>query len=316
MQAKNLIATLLGSAVLALGLSAPAAANSWGDMDPQEYEAVLDKKFAEGNYSKQGADNCLMCHRRSEKVMALFDGVHGRADQSKSPMAGLQCEACHGPMGSHNRGGKEPMITFGGDAPLSAEKQNSVCLSCHQGEERMAWHSSVHNLEEVACSSCHQVHVAQDPILDRQTEVDTCTSCHTRQKADMNKRSSHPMKWADMTCSDCHNPHGSMSEAALTSTTVNDTCYECHAEKRGPFLYEHAPVAEDCAACHNPHGSVNDAMLTQRAPQLCQSCHASAHSGSPIFNSGDDRMTAGKSCLNCHSQVHGSNHPNGSALQR
>ncbi|WP_252346028.1 hypothetical protein, partial [Shewanella indica] len=28
-------------------------------------------------------------------------------------MAGLQCEACHGPMGKHNRGGKEPMISFG-----------------------------------------------------------------------------------------------------------------------------------------------------------------------------------------------------------
>ncbi|WP_351089807.1 cytochrome c3 family protein, partial [Shewanella sp. S1-49-MNA-CIBAN-0167] len=90
----------------------------------------------------------------------------------------------------------------------------------------------------------------------------------------MNKRSSHPMKWDQMTCIDCHSPHGSMSESALNKPTVNDTCYSCHAEKRGPFLWEHAPVTENCVSCHNPHGSVNDNMLESRAPQLCQQCHA------------------------------------------
>nr|WP_275060713.1 DmsE family decaheme c-type cytochrome [Ferrimonas lipolytica] len=292
------------------------AAGKWAHMDSAEFEAVLDQKFAEGKYSKKGADNCLMCHKKSDKVMALFDGVHGRMDHKDSPMAGLQCEACHGPMGKHNKGGKEPMIAFGEGSPLSSEKQNSVCLSCHQDEERMAWHSSTHNLEELDCADCHQVHAAKDPIMEPATEVETCSNCHTRQKADMAKRSAHPMDWGGMTCSSCHNAHGSMSEAALNSTSINENCYECHAEKRGPFLFEHEPVVEDCSACHNVHGSVNKDMLTRRAPQLCQSCHSSAHNGNPAFNSGSDVMTAGKSCLNCHNQIHGSNHPNGSALMR
>ncbi|WP_051201934.1 DmsE family decaheme c-type cytochrome [Ferrimonas senticii] len=310
MPKKSLIAALLGSALCALSLASPVmAAGKWQHMDQAEFEAVLDKKFADGAYSKQGADNCLMCHKKSAKVSALFDGVHGRVDNPNSPMAGLQCEACHGPMGKHNRGGKEPMIVFGEGSPLSAVKQNSVCLSCHQGEERMAWHASTHNLEEIACADCHQVHVAKDAILDPTTEVETCTNCHTRQGADMHKRSAHPMDWAGMTCSSCHNPHGSLTEAALTSTTINDNCYQCHAEKRGPFLQEHQPVMEDCSSCHTPHGSVNDDLLQRRAPQLCQSCHASAHNGNPLFNSGADVMTAGKSCLNCHSQIHGSNSP-------
>ncbi|SHI15503.1 DmsE family decaheme c-type cytochrome [Ferrimonas marina] len=311
MQAKKLIAALLGSAALLLGT---AQAGTWDDMPQKELEQILDQKFAEGKYSRQGADGCLMCHRRSETVMALFDGVHGRADQSKSPMAGLQCEACHGPQGGH-RNKNEPMIVFGDNAPLSAEKQNSVCMSCHQDDERMAWHNSTHNLEEVACASCHLVHVAQDPILDKRTEVETCTSCHTQQKADMNKRSTHPMQFGEMTCTSCHNPHGSMAEADLVSFSINDTCYACHAEKRGPFLWEHQPVSEDCTACHNPHGSVNEAMLDYRAPQLCLDCHQ----GHNADRDGTTIHTGGQSCLNCHTQVHGSNHPDvrsGSKLMR
>lgn len=313
MKKMNWVTPLLAAAALMVGFGATAA--KWNNKPAEEIEQILDAKFAAGEYSKKGADGCIMCHKKTGEVMEIFKGVHGQTSHSKSPMSGLQCEACHGPQGKHNRGGKEPMIQFGAESPLPADKQNSVCLSCHQDGERMAWHASSHNLEEVACASCHVVHAEKDPILDPDTEVDTCVSCHTRKKADMNKRSAHPIKWSDMICSDCHNPHGSMSEAALNRTSTNETCYECHAEKRGPFLWEHAPVAEDCSACHNPHGSVNEGMLKNRAPQLCQQCHTNAHSGNSI-NGKPSVFTGGQSCLNCHTQVHGSNHPDGQALQR
>ncbi|MCL1097044.1 DmsE family decaheme c-type cytochrome, partial [Shewanella gelidii] len=217
----------------------------WDTLTPEQLEQQLEQKFAEGKYSKKGADTCLMCHKKNEHVMAIFEGTHGQASHPQSPMANLQCEACHGPIGQHNRGGKEPMIAFGPNSQLPAASQNSVCLSCHNDAEQMAWHGSSHNLDEVACSDCHQVHVAQDPILAKENINTACTSCHLDAKADMNKRSSHPMKWDDMTCIDCHNPHGSMGESALNHTTINDTCYSCHADKRGPVLWEHAPVTEN-----------------------------------------------------------------------
>jgi DmsE family decaheme c-type cytochrome len=62
----------------------------------------------------------------------------------------------------------------------------------------------------------------------------------------------------------------------LSKPTVNQTCYSCHAEKRGPVLWEHAPVAEDCALCHSPHGSVRQALLVKTPPLLCQQCHSAA----------------------------------------
>lgn len=283
----------------------------------EQIEKILTDKFAEGKYSTKGADSCLMCHRKNNTVMAIFDGVHGDINNSKSPMAGLQCEACHGPLGQHNKGGKEPMISFGSDSPLSAPSQNTICLGCHQKTEQSGWHSSLHNMEEIACADCHKVHAAKDPVLQKQQVSQVCTSCHTRQKSDMNKRSSHPLKWNDMTCIDCHNPHGSFNESALKKTSVNDTCYSCHAEKRGPFLWEHAPVTENCSTCHTPHGSVNDALVKQRVPQLCQQCHADdGHASRVVTPPGADAFGAGMGCLNCHSQIHGSNHPSGSNFAR
>ena len=130
-----------------------------------------------------------------------------------------------------------------------------------------------------------------------------------------------------MTCSDCHNPHGSTNPSMLTGATVNQTCFGCHAEKRGPLLWEHAPVVEDCGLCHTPHGSVRPALLTKSPPLLCQQCHsvaghpAVARTGAALPNgagatSGGAVFLLAGSCTNCHSQVHGSNHPSGSKLMR
>ncbi|MGL4713039.1 MAG: multiheme c-type cytochrome, partial [Shewanella sp.] len=138
-QLPALVIAMTMSVVMSLSLTTSAHAAKWdAKMTPEQVETTLDKKFAEGSYSPKGADSCLMCHKKSEKVMDLFKGVHGAVDSSKSPMAGLQCEACHGPMGQHNKGGNEPMITFGQQSTLSAEKQNSVCMSCHQDDKRVS----------------------------------------------------------------------------------------------------------------------------------------------------------------------------------
>ena len=80
-----------------------------------------------------------------------------------------------------------------------------------------------------------------------------------------------------MACSDCHNPHGSAGPKLLAKNTVNETCYTCHAEKRGPFLWEHQPVNEDCTNCHTPHGSNITPLLKSRPPFLCDECHDGPH---------------------------------------
>ncbi|GLS83513.1 hypothetical protein GCM10007894_14900 [Paraferrimonas haliotis] len=173
------LVTLVG----ALAVSGPLVANESNDLD------ILVDKFQQGSYSSRGADGCMMCHRRDEGVADIFVSAHGKTDNG--PMAGLQCEACHGPQGKH-RGKNEPMLSFGKDSALTADMQNSVCLGCHQGTQAH-WSYSLHKLEEVSCVSCHSIHTANDAVLDRSNQVAACTSCHLKQKGDINKRSSHPM---------------------------------------------------------------------------------------------------------------------------
>ena len=90
------------------------------------------------------------------------------------------------------------------------------------------------------------------------------------------RTSTHPVRFGLMGCSDCHSPHGSTTVAMLNKPTLNQTCFSCHADKRGPMLWEHAPVAEDCSLCHTAHGSVRSALLNKSPPLLCQQCHTVA----------------------------------------
>ena len=281
-------------------------------------------------YSEEGADTCLGCHDEDEgqyKAKALFKTKHAHRGDKRAPFGagGLQCEACHGPGALHARNKKgEAINNFKADGKQTLEERNQVCLSCHEGTTRTAWHASAHERANLACTSCHQIHQEADRVLAKATESLVCQSCHKQQKADFQKASSHPVRQGKMACSDCHAPHGSSAPAMLVKATLNQTCYSCHAEKRGPLLWEHAPVAEDCASCHTPHGSVRAALLTKSPPLLCQQCHTTAGHPSvartgaslPGGTAGGTGFLVVGSCTNCHVQVHGSNHPAGAKLMR
>ena len=135
---------------------------------------------------------------------------------------------------------------------------------------------------------------------------------HKDRRAQMFRSSHMPMREGKMVCSDCHNPHGSFTEALLKKDSINDVCYTCHAEKRGPFLFEHTPVRENCLNCHDPHGSMNEASLKLSRPRLCFECHQFGHGNTSGINAG---TTMGRACQNCHTAIHGSNSPAGGALQ-
>ncbi|MDH5324460.1 MAG: DmsE family decaheme c-type cytochrome [Gammaproteobacteria bacterium] len=278
-------------------------------------------------YSQKGADTCLKCHDEDYAfpVLDIFYGVHGNRVNKRSPMAGLQCESCHGPGGLHELEpfvGKPraPIIKFGRDSQTAVSKQNSMCLQCHADQHRAQWRGSAHQSQAMRCVDCHTLHVPKDPIMQRDTQVDKCFQCHPKQRAEFQRSSVHPVRFGKMQCTQCHNPHGAVAPFLLRNNSSR-LCYTCHADKRGPFLWAHAPVSEDCGICHRPHGSVYDALLKKRAPLLCQQCHANGHSSVKYGSDGLAQQTPNafllaKSCLNCHFQIHGSNHPSGVKLMR
>ena len=272
--------------------------------------------------SSAAEPRCLMCHRDSaaEPVHAIFKTPHGQLAGGGA----ASCVSCHGESADHQRGPTRnpPDVSFGPKWPMPPADANGACLTCHQKESQMFWLGGVHEQEELACTDCHDSHVARDPMLTAEGQLDNCLGCHTRQQAQLRLPSRHPILEGKTACTDCHNPHGASTDAMLTAPTLNDNCYDCHQEKRGPHLWEHQPVSEDCSYCHNPHGSVQPNLLTARGPFLCQQCHSAAfhpsqpYDGRSTTSGSTNQYVLGKNCLNCHSQVHGSNHPSGARLTR
>ena len=281
------------------------------------------------DYTSQGADACLPCHSAGAPQPAadIFFTKHASRSDPKAPFSKLQCETCHGPGQDHviaQQKGEDirPVITFGGDSNTAVEQQNRVCLDCHESRGRLAWFGSKHETQDVSCASCHQIHSPRDRVFDSLEQQQACFECHPKRRADTLKSSSHPLRFGNMSCSDCHDPHNGDNDFLLQELTVNETCYTCHTEKQGPYLWEHAPVSEDCTFCHQAHGSNHAALLKRRPPLLCQQCHSPEGHPSTAFTSDSiednfsNRFLLGRGCLNCHSQVHGSNHPSGSTLHR
>lgn len=335
-----LLLTGLAFSVAVFAQESPAPAPAAEAVTKPAEAAAQPASNLASSYSEKGADTCIKCHDEEEEypVFDIFKTKHGQQKDKRSPFAGLQCEACHGPGAAGEaameeafaKGGhvgkvppgqkRPPILNFGAKSDESVAKQNSMCLKCHQGNNHIGWKGSAHENASIACASCHIVHTPRDPVLTKLTQPDVCYKCHKKERADFFKPSTHPVRAGLMTCSECHKPHGSGADTLLVKPTLNQTCYTCHAEKRGPFLWEHAPVAEDCTICHSPHGAVNAFLLKKSPPLLCQQCHGNA--GHPAVALTGNSLPGGSNpassafllvggCTNCHSQVHGSNHPSG-----
>ena len=281
-----------------------------------------DKPAARKDLVLRGDAQCTRCHDEGDDapVLAIGKTKHGTLADSRTPT----CTSCHGESDRHinkpadSAERPKPDRTFAKNSKTPVAARNGACLTCHQGGKRTHWAGSLHANREVACSSCHQVHTGHDKVRDKATQPDVCFTCHKQQRAEIRRPSRHPTLEGKVVCSDCHNPHGAAGEKMLVRDSVNDTCYSCHMEKRGPFVRTHQPVQENCAICHNPHGSVNDNLLRTRAPFLCQSCHeptshrgnvAGVTGGASGSNASGIGITLARACLNCHTNIHGTNNP-------
>ncbi len=272
--------------------------------------------------------SCLNCHD-DPKVTGVLHTAHSVKGDERTKAGSEGCQSCHGESQAHMTKPAEgqlraaPEVVFSGAHASPVAQRTQACLGCHEGSARTHWQGSQHASADVTCANCHSSHVVQDPVLTATTQAPVCFTCHAEQRAAVLKPSHHPVTEGQMSCSDCHNPHGSVGPHLLVGNTVNETCYGCHDEKRGPMLWEHPPVQEDCSLCHTPHGSVQASLLKQRTPYLCQNCHESSlHNSQPLSGaslpsgSSPSRMAVLRGCLNCHSQVHGSNHPSGIRFER
>ncbi|HLH19433.1 MAG TPA: DmsE family decaheme c-type cytochrome [Bryobacteraceae bacterium] len=272
-----------------------------------------------------GSNACRTCHPdvwhnfyRNPHFKTLVSG--------DAPPARSGCEGCHGPGAAHveARGGKAT-IPHAFSLMTTAQVMED-CLGCHARDfGKVNIQRSEHTLNGVACTNCHSIHHSSaSRHLLAKPEHELCYTCHATIRAQFAMPSKHRVDEGFMECSDCHNPHGAfaptsamgqrprMVEQALGN---EQPCLKCHADKRGPFVYEHPSVAvEGCNTCHYPHGSMNARLLRRPVVfTLCLECHNGGGSGTR--NQGVDIQSARHNlldprfqrCTACHVRIHGSN---------
>lgn len=274
-----------------------------------------------------GEETCTSCHTLETQNFAHTTHALGMKVALAADPATATCETCHGAGSEHmaNPTAKDAVISFTKDGGTPIETQNETCMSCHTGGARDQWLGSVHQRNDLSCSDCHNpmARLSAEGLAAKPSISETCATCHKDVRQQFNRRSHMPLPEGQMACVDCHNPHGTFNDALLKADTVNEGCTECHAEKRGPFLFEHAPVRDSCLNCHQPHGANQHALLNAPVPMLCQQCHSHIRHPNDLFTEDTlgtgtlpDERTMGRGCLTCHSQIHGSNNPSGPRLHK
>lgn len=264
------------------------------------------------------SSQCATCHEDLVKKFAATR--HGKADTHQAWNFKESCSSCHGDATAHMESADPAkIISLGKMKPAEASQ---TCLKCHGNQHTQAfWRGTAHESSQVSCLSCHSVHKSHssEKLLVKATTNETCFTCHGQQRKAQFQRSTHLFRDenrnARMSCTDCHSPHGSQAAKMIKANSANDACFSCHTEKRGPFLWQHSPVQENCMNCHSPHGSNNPSLLAARTTQLCQSCHMQGRHQT-VAGRPNSAWVFNRSCLSCHSQIHGSNHPSGVNLQR
>jgi DmsE family decaheme c-type cytochrome len=267
---------------------------------------------------------CKKCH--PDVWLNFYKNPHFRSVASgKEKPERTGCEGCHGPGRAHVE--KPSKATIRAFSEMGPGQVLDACLACHSKDlGKRNIRRSTHTEEGVVCTSCHSIHkspVARFLLAKQQREV--CYTCHGPIRAQFSMPFKHRVNEGFMQCTDCHNPHGTVTptwrmgqrprlvEQALGN---EEPCVKCHSDKRGPFIYEHASVRVDgCETCHMPHGSTNARLLRRPVVfTLCLECHNGANSfgryGTGILpqssshNMADPRF---QNCTTCHVRIHGSN---------
>lgn len=281
-----------------------------------------------------GSETCAACH--DDQFKSVADTKHGKLE-SLSAWKGkvVGCESCHGPGKAHVEadGDKTKIISF---KNKNRKEISESCLTCHAGkEEHNNFRRGDHWRNNIGCTDCHTAHGANhenaktdsttliaevskqkpteatDAML-KSSEPKLCINCHTEVKAQFSKPFRHKVLEGAMKCSDCHNAHGGFEQKQTKLAVGADSaCVKCHANKQGPFVFEHAPLeVEGCSACHTPHGSSNPKMLKRsQVRQLCLECHSSISEqfapDTPSFH--NQAVLRYQNCTICHAAIHGSN---------
>jgi DmsE family decaheme c-type cytochrome len=272
-----------------------------------------------------GSTVCKTCH--ADVATNFFKNPHYKSVASGTETPDRTgCEGCHGPGRGHaDSMGQTPIARA--FSSMTPNQVMETCLACHAKDASKAnIHRSAHSDSNVVCTNCHSIHHSPEArflLAKKQPEV--CYGCHADIRAQFSMPFKHRVNEGTVKCTDCHNPHGTFAPTwrmGMRPQLVDqrpgneEPCLRCHADKRGPFVFEHAGVRVDgCETCHIPHGTTNAKLLRRPVVfTLCLECHNGAgsfgRSNNGVLLQGSNHNMLDprfQHCTTCHVRIHGSN---------
>ena len=203
---------------------------------------------------------------------------------------------------------------------------NESCLACHNRGTHAGWEGSGHERRNLSCSTCHSVHSPKSPErqLVKATETQLCATCHRLQVTKTERAVAHmPVREGKMSCSSCHNPHGSISNVknlkvgqlcrrAVHELSYGDARTDALRARAGARELRHLPRPArlvERSHARRPHADALPALP-----------HRQQASGDALRQGPDhhqqEQPDVRTLVRELPLQVHGSNHPSGQFFMR
>ena len=166
---------------------------------------------------------CFECHVNKKKFKNQAH-IHG-------PVGTGDCTVCHDPHGDKFK------------YQLWAENRSGICIGCHTDKKdlvkRREGFYSHGILQGGGCKACHDPHASGERFQLIKPINELCSNCHTRL---LGVEKGHPVgnhplkgkpdpkrKGRELSCSSCHNPHGSSFRYLLIGDMLGGhVCSKCH----------------------------------------------------------------------------------------
>ena len=178
----------------------PSKNNRWGALYSSFHQTSIPREVCSDchDFDMDSPSTCLECH--NAVVDTLKADLHPPFEDG--------CFDCH----------EDYQVT------------TEVCFDCHDFESAERQHAP---FAVGDCTVCHNPHGSPNPVLLRgKTIMEQCGYCHdlARYQEGTHPVIRHPMQSKDLTCTTCHNPHGSPYLRFLVSNPQN-FCTTCHESK-------------------------------------------------------------------------------------